>query len=279
MVLPLLQLLTALTGASISNIKMSIYLNNQGLKKIKAVSANINNQLKTIKAVYTNVNGTIHKVWPYYAFDNGTFKGEFAGGVITNVAAEPDSGNYSWYHPDYMNNLPDNNTPNAITTGGLYRNIDNPHGAQAPIDTISEPFGFISASTINFSKYSKVRIAGKIKYTFTALNYMAVKLYFDTGLVVMPVYRNTSVGGTRRYIYRHSNVIKKNVARWWDVKTNEGQTLNSGDLPFDETFDISGWTTTDNIAILFDPDPGTSGSYSDFQREKLDMSISIIEFS
>jgi len=176
-----------------------------------------------------------------------------------------------------MNNLPDNNTPNTITTGGLYRNIDNPHGAQAPINTVGEPFGFISASTIDFSKYSKVRIAGKIKYTFTALT--SIKLYFDTRLVVMPVYKNTSVSDTSRYIYRRSKVIEKNVASWWDVKINEGQTLNSGDLPFDETFDISGWTTTDNIAILFDPDPGTSGSYTDFKREKLDMSISIIEFS
>ena len=255
------------------------YNPGSGLKTVSEIKINPSGTLRNVIEVWENVGGTLKQVWPDTAYDGKHFAGELRGGVLTNLAAEPDCGDYAWYHPDYMNNIPDNNTPNAITTGGLYRNIDNPPGAQAPIDTVGEYFGFISASTIDFNKYSQVRIAGKIKYTFTALNYMAVKLYFNTELHVMPVYRNTSVSDTSRYIYRRSNVIKKySLARWWDVKTNEGQTLNSGDLPFDETLDISGWTTTDNIAILFKPDPGTSGSYSDFQREKLDMSVSLIEF-
>ena len=255
------------------------YNPGSGLRNVPEIKINVSGTLRNVIEVWENVGGTLKQVYPDTAFDGKHFAGELRGGVLTNLAAEPDSGDYAWYHPDYMNNIPDNNTPNAITTGGLYRNIDNPHGAQAPIDTVGEYFGFISASTIDFNKYSQVRIAGKIKYTFTALNYMAVKLYFNTELHVMPVYRNTSVSDTSRYIYRRLNVIKKySLARWWDVKANEGQTLNSGDLPFDETLDISGWTTKDNIAILFKPDPGTSGSYSDFQREKLDMSVSLIEF-
>ena len=242
---------------------MGITINSGGLKTVSEIKINPSGTLRNVIEVWENVGGVLKQVYPDTAFDGSHFAGELRGGVLTNIAAEPDGGNDNWYHPNYMNNIPDNNTPNAITTGGLYRNIDNPRGAQEGINTVGVPFGFISASTINFGKYSKVRIAGKIKYTFTARASMAVKLYFDTDLDVMPIYRNTSVSDTSRYIYRRSNVIKKNVARWWDVKTNEGQTLNSGDLPFDETFDISGWTTTDNIAILFDVDPGTSGSYSD----------------
>lgn len=278
MVLPLLQLLTALTGASISNIKMSIYLNNQGLKKIKAVSANINNQLKTIKAVYTNVNGTIHKIWPYYAFDNGTFKGELAGGVITNV--------YSGAHDYvYMNDkvaVPGGgsgsySTPTPITSGGLYRNVNNPHGPQYPENTFGHPFGFISAAKIDFTKCSKIRITGSVNYTFYSMAGFANAVYWCIYPTIEQVYRYSATEQPGRYVRRNS-VEGDGFAWWYGVKINDGEVGHSGDLPFDVTFDVSSWTTTtDQIAFYFEPNSGLSLS-NEWTREIMNFKLNTIEF-
>lgn len=257
------------------------YNPGSGLKTVSEIKINPSGTLRNVIEVWENVGGVLKQVWPDTAYDGSHFAGELRGGVITDVYSNPRSGSGESHGYAYMNNINCNDNwhdPTAITSGGLYRNINNPRGTQAPYNTVGNPYGFISAAAIDFTKYSKIRVTGKIKYTFTA--WITVKLYFGSHLTIEPVYRYSATEQPYRYVRRNANSLTSDLfARWWDVKVYADATATSGDLPFDITFDISSWTTkTDQIAFYFDCDPATSAAYSDFQHEWLDMSVTGIEF-
>ena len=255
-----------------------------GLKTVSEIKINPSGTLRNVIEVWENVGGTLKQVWPDTAYDGSHFAGELRGGVITNVYSNPSSGSgghqyvfmcdkvvvpgggSGWY-----------STPTPITSGGLYRNVDNPRGTQYPENTFGQEFGFISAAKIDFTKYSKVRMTGKVNYTFYAYAGQANTVYWYISPTIEQVYRYSATEQPGRYVRRNS-VKGDDFANWFGVKINAGGVGYSGDLPFDVTFDISAWNTnTDQIAFFFEPNSDISVSGS-FQREIMNFSISRIEF-
>ncbi len=246
---------------------MSIYLNNQGLKKVKAVAANINNSLKTIKGVYINVNGTIHKVWPYYAFDNGTFKGELQGGIINaprNLRLAGSTGDsYRW--PNGSNWGSTTDMGQTVTSGTLSASKSSPFGDNNGYG----PF-FVSAGTINFTKYSKVRIAGSFTATMRAYNGNNADAFMDA--TIQP----------REYVKSgnyYNCVASVNKQSTTDITTS-GTSWYTGTVNYNFTFDISSWNETSGIFCLFvnnnwyDVNHVTGGEYG-----SQTITINEIEFS
>ena len=257
---------------------MGITINSGGLKTVSEIKINPSGTLRNVIEVWENVGGTLKQVWPDTAYDGSHFAGELRGGVITNV--------YSGAH-DYVFMCDKvavpgggsgwDSTPTPITSGGLYRNVNNPRGTQYPENTFGHEFGFVSAAKIDFTKYSKVRMTGKVNYTFYAYAGQANTVYWRIYPTVDQVYRYSATEQPWRYVRRNS-VEGDGFAWWYGVKINAGGVGYSGDLPFDVTFDISAWNTnTDQIAFFFEPksDIGVSGS---FQREIMNFNISRIEF-
>lgn len=264
---------------------MGITYNNGSLRGVTSMAINPSGTLRNMVAVWRNVNGTIEQVWPDTAFDGSHFNGELRGGVITNVYSRPSSGS-SGHHYTFMNDkvvVPGGgsgyyDTPTPITSGGLYRNVDNPRGTQYPENTFGVPFGFVSAAKIDFTKYSKVRMTGKVNYTFYAYAGQANTVYWSISPTIEQVYRYSATEQPGRYVRRNS-VKGDDFANWFGVKINAGAVGYSGDLPFDVTFDISAWNTnTDQIAFYFVPtsDIGVSSS---FQREIMNFNLYSIEFT
>ena len=259
---------------------MGITINSGGLKTVSEIKINPSGTLRNVIEVWENVGGTLKQVWPDTAYDGSHFAGELRGGVLTNIFARDSASGVSAGHEYYwMNNITTNyeTVVAAITSGGLYRNVDNPRGTQAPYNTFGEPFGFISAAKIDFTKYSKVRITGKVNYTFYAYAGQANTVYWRIYPTVEQVYRYSATEQPWRYVRRNS-VEGDGFAWWYGVKINAGGVGYSGDLPFDVTFDISAWNTnTDQIAFFFEPssDIGVSGS---FQREIMNFNLYSIEF-
>ena len=260
------------------------YNPGSGLRNVPEIKINPNGTLRNVIEVWENVNGTLKQVWPDTAYDGSHFAGELRGGVITNVYSRPSSGNLG-HNYVFMNDkvaVPGGgsgyyDTPTPITSGGLYRNVNNPHGTQYPENTFGYPFGFISAAKIDFTKYSKVRMTGKVNYTFYADADQANAVYWYISPTIEQVYRYSATEQPGRYVRRNS-VKGDDFANWFGVKINAGGVGYSGDLPFDVTFDISAWNTnTDQIAFFFKPNSDISVSGS-FQREIMNFNISRIEF-
>ena len=152
---------------------MGITINSGGLKTVSDVKINVSATLRNVIEVWENVNGVLKPVWPDTSYDGSHFAGELRGGVITNVYSNPSSGSGSHFYVFMCDKVvvPGGgsgwySTPTPITSGGLYRNVNNPHGTQYPENTFGYPFGFISAAKIDFTKYSKVRITGSVNILF-----------------------------------------------------------------------------------------------------------------
>ena len=221
----------------------------------------------------------------YNAYTGSGFQGALSGGVITNVYSNSQNG--SGYSHDYVF-MNDKivavggtsgwySTPTPITSGSLYRNVNNPHGPQYPENTFGEPFGFVSAAKIDFTKCSKIRITGSVNYTFYPMAGFGNTVYWRIYPTIEQVYRYSATEQPGRYVRRNS-VEGDGFAWWFGVKINDGEVGHSGDLPFDVTFDVSSWTTTtDQIAFYFDPRSELSLS-NEWTREIMNFKLNTIEF-
>ena len=243
-----------------------------GLRNVSEIKINPNGTLRNVIEVWENVNGTLKQVWPDTAYDGSHFAGELRGGVLTNIFARDSESSLSGKPYYYMNNFTDSSVVKAITSGGLYRNIVNNSGTQEGYNTLGEKYGFISAGTIDFSKYRSVRVAG-VAYYYYNMSYNAGLVDIWSILTVSPIYESGS-----KYIRRSGKDVKSgHIAGWYNgTKFNEYTNHNSGNIAFDVTLDISAWTTTDHIGFQFYQ--YVNASIDTFAQRGLNFSITRIEF-
>ena len=247
------------------------YNPGSGLRNVPEIKINVGGTLRNVIEVWENVGGVLKQVYPDTAYDGSHFAGELRGGVLTNgIFAKDSETSLSGHAYEYMNNYHDGNTTVTISSGGLYRNVDNWAGTRPDYETYGHPFGFMSKNTISFSGLKSMRITGKVDYLFTQRAQDAGSITMSQYLTIEPVYYTGS-----RYVRRGSNAKKSSMFAVWNASIGEGGT-STASKTFDVTFDISGWTTTDYIGFYWEPYVATSAL--DFQREKMDLTISRIEF-
>lgn len=249
------------------------YNPGSGLKTVSEIKINPNGTLRNVIEVWENVNGVLKQVWPDTAFDGSHFAGELRGGVLTNgIFARDSASSLSGKSYYFMNNNNDKNVTVEIKSGGLYRNINNNSGTQTDYNTLGEKYGFISAGTIDFSKYRSVRVTGTASYYYN-MSYNAGLVDIWSRLTVSPIYKS----GTK-YIRRSGKDVESgSFAGWYNsTKFNEYTNHNSGNIAFDVTLDISAWTTTDYIGFQFDQ--YVNASIDTFAQRGLNFSITRIEF-
>lgn len=249
------------------------YNPGSGLRNVSEIKINPSGTLRNVIEVWENVGGTLKQVWPDTAYDGSHFAGELRGGVLTNgIFARDSESSLSGLSYYYMNNFTDSNVVKAITSGGLYRNINNPSGSQPGYETLGEKYGFISAGTIDFSKYRSVRVTG-VAYYYYNMSYNAGLVDIWSILTVSPIYES----GTK-YVRRSGKDVESgHIAGWYNsTKFNENTNHNSGNIAFDVTLDISAWTTTDHIGFQFYQ--YVNASISTFAQRGLNFSITRIEF-
>lgn len=244
-----------------------------GLRNVSEIKINPNGTLRNVIEVWENVGGVLKQVWPDTAYDGSHFNGELRGGVLTNgIFARDSASSLSGMSYNYMNNNHDRNVTVEIKSGGLYRNISDAYGSRPDYETLGETYGFISAGTIDFSKYRSVRVAG-VAYYYYNMDYNAGLVDIWSLLTVSPIYKS----GTK-YIRRSGKDVESgHIAGWYNsTKFNEYTNHNSGNIAFDVTLDISAWTTTDYIGFQFDQ--YVNASIDTFAQRGLNFSITRIEF-
>ena len=244
-----------------------------GLRNVSEIKINPNGTLRNVIEVWENVGGVLKQVWPDTAYDGSHFAGELRGGVLTNgIFARDSASSLSGKSYYFMNNNHDKNVTVEIKSGGLYRNISNVSGSRPDYETLGEPYGFISAGTIDFSKYRSVRVAGAAYYYYN-MSYNAGLVDIWSLLTVSPIYKS----GTK-YIRRSGKDVESgHIAGWYNsTKFNEYTNHNSGNIAFDVTLDISAWTTTDYIGFQFYQ--YVNASIDTFAQRGLNFSITRIEF-
>ena len=252
---------------------MGITINSGGLKTVSEIKINPSGTLRNVIEVWENVGGVLKQVWPDTAYDGSHFAGELRGGVLTNgIFARDSESSLSGKSYNFMNNNNDSNTTVEIKSGGLYRNINNLSGSRPDYETLGENYGFISAGKIDFSKYSAIRITGTASYYYN-MSYNAGRVDIWSKLTVSPIYKSGN-----KYIRRSGKDIQTgNFSGWYNsTPFGENTNHNSGNLPFDLTIDISGWTTTDYIGFQFYQ--YVNASIGTFAKRGLNFSISKIEF-
>lgn len=250
------------------------YNPGSGLKTVSEIKINPSGILRNVIEVWENVGGVLKQVWPDTAYDGSHFNGELRGGVLTNgIFARDSESSLSGKHYYYMNNFTDSNVVKAITSGELYRNIVNNGGTQETYNTLGSDYGFISAGTIDFSKYRSVRVAG-VAYYYYNMSYNAGLVDIWSILTVSPIYESGS-----KYIRRSGKDVESgHIAGWYNgTKFNEYTNHNSGNIAFDVTLDISAWTTTDHIGFQFYQ--YVNASIDTFAQRGLNFSITGIEFT
>ena len=244
-----------------------------GLKTVSEIKINPNGTLRNVIEVWENVGGVLKQVWPDTAYDGSHFNGELRGGVLTNgIFARDSASSLSGKSYYFMNNNHDKNVTVEIKSGGLYRNISDTYGSRPDYETLGETYGFISAGTIDFSKYRSVRVAG-VAYYYYNMDYNAGLVDIWSLLTVSPIYKS----GTK-YIRRSGKDVESgHIAGWYNsTKFNAYTNHNSGNIAFDVTLDISAWTTTDYIGFQFDQ--YVNASIDTFAQRGLNFSITRIEF-
>ena len=249
------------------------YNPGSGLRNVPEIKINPNGTLRNVIEVWENANGVLKQVWPDTAYDGSHFAGELRGGVLTNgIFARDSASSLSGMSYDYMNNNNDKNTTVEIKSGGLYRNINNPSGSRPDYETLGENYGFISAGKIDFSKYSAIRITGTASYYYN-MSYNAGLVDMWSILTISPIYKSGN-----KYIRRSGKDIQTGQFSGWynNSPFYENTNHSSGNLPFDLTLDISGWSTTDYIGFQFYQ--YVNASIDTFAQRGLNFSITRIEF-
>lgn len=233
---------------------MGITYNSGSLRGIKSVTINPNGTLRNVVAVWENVNGTLKQVYPDTAYDGSHFAGELRGGVInaprnlhlyrdTAIDTYRWSNNANWGGATGMGQ--------TITGGALTATNSSPFGDDGQYG----PF-FVSAATIDFTKYSKVRIAG----SFTA----SMRAYRSSGDAFMD-----ATIKLREYVKSgdYYNFITGTSEQSTTHITTKSTSWYTGTVSFDFTFDISSWTEKKGVFCLFannnwyDINHSTGGEY------------------
>lgn len=178
-------------------------------------------------------------------YNGSSFDGFLTGGVLTNVVRTVDSSHTS-YTVDYkdMNNISAVlGTNNSISSGSLYvsTSVNNSDDTWDSADG-----GFVSAKSINFSLFSSLRIVGYTNASFGNWNseyYNKMESY--SIIVVRPI---TISGGIAD---NHGNTyVKSRTTTTWQSGNVRYGSASSGNVAFDFTFDISGWTgTSDYLGV------------------------------
>ena len=194
------------------------YNPGSGLKTVSEIKINPSGTLRNVIEVWENVGGTLKQVWPDTAYDGSHFAGELRGGVLTNgIFARDSESSLSGMPYYYMNNFTDRNVVKAITSGGLYRNIVNNTSTQEAYNTLGREYGFISAGTIDFSKYRSVRVTG-VAYYYYNMSYNAGLVDIWSLLTVSPIYKS----GTKYLRRSGKDVVSGNMTGWYNsTKCNE----------------------------------------------------------
>lgn len=228
------------------------YNPGSGLKTVSEIKINPNGTLRNVIEVWENVGGTLKQVWPDTAYDGSHFAGELRGGVINaprNLRLGGTGDTYRW--PNSANWGGATAMGQTITGGALTASKDSPFGDKDEYG----PF-FVSVGTIDFTKYSKVRIAGN----FTA----TMRAYRSSG--------DASMDATiepREYVksgdyYNFVSYVKHQSTA--DIST-KSTSWYTGTVNFDFTFDISSWTEKAGVFCLFannnwyDVNSSTGGEY------------------
>ena len=231
------------------------YNPGSGLRNVSEIKINPSGTLRNVIEVWENVNGTLKQVWPDTAFDGSHFAGELRGGVINaprNLRLYGSTGdNYRWPNNAYWGGATD--MGQTITSGALTATKSSPFGD----DDDYGPF-FVSVGTIDFTKYSKVRITG----SFTA----TMRAYRSTGDAFMD-----ATIKLREYVKSgdYYNFIASTSEQSTTDITTKSTSWYTGTVNFDFTFDISSWTEKAGVFCLFannnwfDTNSSTGGQYGD----------------
>jgi hypothetical protein len=232
---------------------MGITYNNGSLRNVKSLTINPSGTLRNMVAVWRNVNGTIEQVWPDTAYDGSHFAGELRGGVINaprNLRLYGSTGDtYRWPNEAYWGGATD--MGQTITSGALTATKSSPFGD-------NEGYGpfFVSVGAIDFTKYSKVRIAG----SFTA----SMRAYRSSGDAFMD-----ATIKLREYVKSgdYYNFIASTSEQSTTDITTKSTSWYTGTVSFDFTFDISSWVEKAGVFCLFannnwfDTNSSTGGEY------------------
>lgn len=235
---------------------MGITINSGGLKTVSEIKINPSGTLRNVIEVWENVGGVLKQVWPDTAYDGSHFNGELRGGVINaprNLHLYMDTATDTYRWPNNANWGGATAMGQAITSGALTATKDGPFGT----DEEYGPF-FVSVGAIDFTKYSKVRIAG----SFTA----SMRAYRSSGDAFMDVKISLS-----EYVKSSDYYNRKGYTDWQHTTdiTTKSTSWYTGTVSFDFTFDISSWTEKAGVFCLFannnwyDINSSTGGQYGD----------------
>lgn len=233
---------------------MGITINpSSSLKTVSEIKINPSGTMRNVIEVWENVNGTLKQVWPDTAYDGSHFAGELRGGIINaprNLRLYGSTGDsYRW--PNGSNWGSATKMGEAVTSGALTASKSSPFGD----DDDYGPF-FVSVGTIDFTKYSKVRIAGN----FTA----TMRAYLSSGDAFMD-----ATIKLREYVKsgNYYNFIASTSEQSTTDITTKSTSWYTGTVNFDFTFDISSWTENAGVFCLFannnwfDVNHSTGGEY------------------
>ena len=231
---------------------MGITYNSGSLKTVSEIKINPIGTLRNVIEVWENVNGTLKQVWPDTAYDGSHFNGELRGGIINaprNLRLSGSTGDiYRW--PNGSNWGSATEMGEAVTSGALTASKESPFGT----DNQYGPF-FVSVGTIDFTKYSKVRIAG----SFTA----AMRAYSNGDAFMSANMHPREYVKSGNYYNRIANATAQSTGQI----TNSTTAWKTGTVNFDFTYDISSWTETAGIFCFFvnnnwyDTNQYTGGEY------------------
>lgn len=215
---------------------MGITYNSGSLKTVSEIKINPSGTLRNVIEVWENVNGTLKQLWPDTAYDGSHFNGELRGGIINaprKLRLYGSTGdNYRW--PNSANWGGATEMGEAVTSGALNASKDSPFST----DLEYGPF-FVSAATIDFTKYNSVKVAG----SFTA----AMRAYPNGDAFMSANLR------LREYVKSddYYNFIASTSAQSTPEITNSTVSWYTGTVNYDFTFDISSWTEKAGIFCLF----------------------------
>ena len=231
---------------------MGITINSGGLKTVSEIKINPSGTLRNVIEVWENVGGTLKQVWPDTAYDGKHFAGELRGGVINaprNLHLDKNTDTYRWPNEAYWGGA--TAMGQTITGGALTATKSSPFGD----DDGYGPF-FVSVGTIDFTKYSKVRIAGN--FTATMRAYRSSGDAFMDATIKLREYVKS--GDYYNFI---ASTSKQNTT---DI-TTKSTSWYTGTVSFDFTFDISSWAEKAGVFCLFannnwyDVNHSTGGEY------------------
>lgn len=200
-----------------------IYLNNNStLKDIVGVYVNVNNSIKTVKEIWYNDGGTLYKIWPDYAYNGTNFVGELTGG-FENLPS-------GIYYDNQNRTYTAFNDGNDITSGSLYVSSFNSYQNGGLVT----PAICISVRSIDFSKYSSIRIKGYWSAWANTINGQGITVQYQPTIRMSA----TTISGTT--ITRYGTTASASCGDWsWTSKYYESDQGSSGNKSFDVTLDIS----------------------------------------